>query len=137
LSRFTILFSNVWSATSDYPGSRIRDDYPGSRILIFTHPGYRISETKTATKEKEEKKFVAIPWDPGYGKKPIPNPDPQHCPQHCNPTPLSPLSIYTTYQKSIKRTVFKILNLNFSFYPLRTKNTNKRKNFSKAAKRPY
>jgi hypothetical protein len=27
-----------------YPGSRIRDVYPGSRILIFTHPGSRISD---------------------------------------------------------------------------------------------
>jgi hypothetical protein len=46
---------------------RIRDVYPGSRILIFTHPGSRISDpgsriqnTKTGTKERGEKKFVAI-----------------------------------------------------------------------------
>jgi hypothetical protein len=46
---------------------RIRDVYPGSRILIFTHPGSRISDPgsripdpKTATKEKGEKKFVVI-----------------------------------------------------------------------------
>jgi hypothetical protein len=33
---------------------RIRDVYPGSRILIFTHPGSRISdpESETATKER-------------------------------------------------------------------------------------
>jgi hypothetical protein len=51
---------------------RIRDVYPGSRILIFTHPGSRISDPgsrisdpgsripdpKTATKERGEKKFV-------------------------------------------------------------------------------
>jgi hypothetical protein len=43
---------------------RIRDVYPGSRILIFTHPGSRISDPgsripdpKTATKERIEKKF--------------------------------------------------------------------------------
>ncbi len=41
---------------------RIRDFYPGSRILIFTHPGSRISDhvsrityPKTATKERGEK----------------------------------------------------------------------------------
>jgi hypothetical protein len=40
---------------------RIRDVYPGSRILIFTHPGSRISDQKTAIKERGEKKLVAIP----------------------------------------------------------------------------
>jgi hypothetical protein len=56
------------------------------RILIFTHPGSRISDPKTATKERGGKKFVVIPffvatklskirvWDPGSGKKPIPDP---------------------------------------------------------------
>ncbi len=39
---------------------RIRDVYPGSRILIFTHPGSRIPDPKTATKERGEKKFVVI-----------------------------------------------------------------------------
>jgi hypothetical protein len=39
---------------------RTRDVYPGSRILIFTHPGSRISDPKTATKERGEKKFVVI-----------------------------------------------------------------------------
>jgi hypothetical protein len=34
---------------------RIRDVYPGSRILIFTHPGSRIPEPKTATKNRGEK----------------------------------------------------------------------------------
>jgi hypothetical protein len=54
---------------------RIRDVYSGSRILIFTHPGSRIQ-----TKEKGEKKFVAISFfvatdftqlipDPGPGVK--------------------------------------------------------------------
>jgi hypothetical protein len=38
----------------------IRDVYPGSRILIFTHPGSRISDPKTATKERDEEKFVVI-----------------------------------------------------------------------------
>jgi hypothetical protein len=48
---------------------RIRDVYPGSRILIFTHPGSRISDLgsrisdpKTATKERGEKKFGVIPF---------------------------------------------------------------------------
>ncbi len=43
---------------------RIRDVYPGSRILIFTHPGSRISdpgsriqEPKIATKERGENMF--------------------------------------------------------------------------------
>jgi hypothetical protein len=31
-----------------------------SRILIFTHPGSRIPDPKTATKERGEKKFVVI-----------------------------------------------------------------------------
>jgi hypothetical protein len=33
-----------------------------SRILIFTHPGSRISDPKTATKERGEKKFIFIPF---------------------------------------------------------------------------
>ncbi len=37
---------------------RIRDVYPGSRILIFTPPGSRIPEPKTATKEKGEKNLM-------------------------------------------------------------------------------
>jgi hypothetical protein len=28
----------------------------------FTHPGSRISDPKTATKERDEKKFVVIPF---------------------------------------------------------------------------
>jgi hypothetical protein len=39
---------------------RIRDVYSGSRILIFTHPGSRIRDPKTATKERGEKKLVVI-----------------------------------------------------------------------------
>jgi hypothetical protein len=41
---------------------RIRDVYPGTRILIFTHPGSRISDpgSKTVTKERDEKKFVKL-----------------------------------------------------------------------------
>jgi hypothetical protein len=39
---------------------RIRDVYPGSRILIFTHPGSRIPDPKTAIKEGGEKKLVVI-----------------------------------------------------------------------------
>jgi hypothetical protein len=41
---------------------RIRDVYPGSRILIFTHPGSRIPDPKTATKERGGKKFDVIPF---------------------------------------------------------------------------
>ena len=41
---------------------RIRDVYPGSRILIFTHPGSRISDPKTATKERGEKKLDVKPF---------------------------------------------------------------------------
>jgi hypothetical protein len=36
--------------------------YPGSRILIFAHPGSRIPDPKTATKERGETKFVVIPF---------------------------------------------------------------------------
>jgi hypothetical protein len=39
---------------------RIRDVYPGSRILIFVHPGSRIPDPKTATKDRGEKKFVVL-----------------------------------------------------------------------------
>jgi hypothetical protein len=42
----TVLFLAVW---------RIRDVHPGSRILIFTHPGSRIPDPKTAIKERGEK----------------------------------------------------------------------------------
>jgi hypothetical protein len=46
---------------------QIQDVYPGSPILIFTHPGSqipgpgsRIPDTKTAIKERGEKKLVVI-----------------------------------------------------------------------------
>jgi hypothetical protein len=45
---------------------RIRDVYLESRILIFTHPGSRIPDPKTATKERGEKKFVVIPFFCSY-----------------------------------------------------------------------
>ncbi len=38
---------------------RIRNVYPGSRILIFTHPGSRTLDPKTATKERGEKNFFS------------------------------------------------------------------------------
>jgi hypothetical protein len=44
------------------PVLRIRDIYPGSRILIFTHPGSRIPDPKTATKERGEKKLDVKPF---------------------------------------------------------------------------
>jgi hypothetical protein len=50
---FTLVFKAVW---------RIRDVYPGSRILIFTHPGSRIPDPKTAMKDIGEKKLVVIPF---------------------------------------------------------------------------
>jgi hypothetical protein len=49
---------NVWLVAV----LRIRDVYPGSRILIFTNPGSRISDPKTTTKERGEKKLVVIPF---------------------------------------------------------------------------
>jgi hypothetical protein len=39
---------------------RIRDVYPGSRILIFTHPGSRIPDPKTATKERGKKNLLSF-----------------------------------------------------------------------------
>jgi hypothetical protein len=44
------------------PVLRIRNVYPGSRILIFTHPGSRISYPKTEMKDRGEKKFIVIPF---------------------------------------------------------------------------
>jgi hypothetical protein len=41
---------------------RIRDVYPGSRILIFTHSRSQISDPKTATKERGDKKLVVKPF---------------------------------------------------------------------------
>jgi hypothetical protein len=41
---------------------------PDTGSIIFTHPGSRISEPKTATKERVEKKGFVIPFYP----------DPQH-----------------------------------------------------------
>jgi hypothetical protein len=41
---------------------RIRDIYPGSRILIFTHPGSRISDPGNGNKREDEKKLVVIPF---------------------------------------------------------------------------
>ncbi len=40
------------------PVLRIRECYPRSRVLIFSHPG-----SKTATKERGEKKLVVITFD--------------------------------------------------------------------------
>jgi len=38
------------------------DVHAGSRILIFTHPGSRILDPKTATKERGEKKNFVRPF---------------------------------------------------------------------------
>jgi hypothetical protein len=40
------------------PVLRIRDVYPGSRILIFTHPGSRIPDSKTARKRRVKKNLL-------------------------------------------------------------------------------
>ncbi len=37
---------------------RIRDVYPGSRILIFTHPGSRISDPGSRIKKQQQKREV-------------------------------------------------------------------------------
>jgi hypothetical protein len=52
--------ANSASSVAD-PGclSRIPDVYPGFRILIFTHPGSRIPDPKTATKERGEKNMMS------------------------------------------------------------------------------
>ncbi len=44
--------------------SRIPDVYPGSRILIFTHPGSRISDpgSKNSNKRERGKKIFVIPF---------------------------------------------------------------------------
>ncbi len=46
---------SCWHLPLHLPVLRIRDVYPGSRILIFTHPGSRISDPKTAMKDRGEK----------------------------------------------------------------------------------
>jgi hypothetical protein len=48
-SQFGLILS-VW---------RIRDVYSGSRILIFTHPGSRIPDPKTAIKDIGEKNLLS------------------------------------------------------------------------------
>jgi hypothetical protein len=54
----------IWALGSVW---RIRDFYPVSRILIFTHPGSRIPNPKTATEERGEQKFSKKAPDPGSG----------------------------------------------------------------------
>jgi hypothetical protein len=46
------------------PVLRIRDVYPGSRILIFTHPGSRISDPGSKNSKKRDgwQKSVVIPF---------------------------------------------------------------------------
>jgi hypothetical protein len=44
-----------------YPSRPVHYRQCLSRILIFTHPGSRILDPKTAAKERGEKKFVVIP----------------------------------------------------------------------------
>jgi hypothetical protein len=44
------------------PCNRVADLGCLSRILIFVHPGSRIPDPKTATKERGEKKFVVVPF---------------------------------------------------------------------------
>ncbi len=40
------------------PVLRIRDVYPGSRILIFTHPGSRISDPGSRIQKQQQKREV-------------------------------------------------------------------------------
>ncbi len=70
-----LLFSDFFLTV--FPVWRIRDVYPGSRILIFTHPGSRISDPgsripnpKTVTKERGEKNLLS--YFPGVKKAPDP-----------------------------------------------------------------
>ncbi len=51
----------IWKAGSVL---RIRDVYPGSRILIYTHPGSRISDpgSKNSNKREGWKKNFVIPF---------------------------------------------------------------------------
>ncbi len=54
-------------ATGFHPGKviihcSVADPGCLSRILIFTHPGSRIPDPKTGTKERSEKKFDVIPF---------------------------------------------------------------------------
>ncbi len=62
-TRRTLTFSSSrWTRSGLYgtlPVLRIRDVYPGSRILIFTHPGSRIPDPKSATKERDEKNMLS------------------------------------------------------------------------------
>jgi len=52
-------FRAVWLLTAVL---RIRDVYPGSWFLPIPDPGSRNPDPKTATKERGEKKLVAIPF---------------------------------------------------------------------------
>jgi hypothetical protein len=52
--------SEIWIFSIPDPGMkkavlRIRDVYPGSRILIFTHPGSRISDPGSKNSNKRER----------------------------------------------------------------------------------
>jgi hypothetical protein len=44
------------------PFTSVADPGCLSRILIFVHPGSWIPDPKTATKERDEKKFVVLPF---------------------------------------------------------------------------
>jgi hypothetical protein len=44
------------------PVLRIRDVYPGSRILIFTHPGSRISDPGSRIQKQQQKRGVKKNW---------------------------------------------------------------------------
>jgi hypothetical protein len=53
--------SNITNANA-ICSSSVADPGCLSRILIFTHPGSRISDPKTAMKDRGEKVFVVIPF---------------------------------------------------------------------------
>jgi hypothetical protein len=45
------------------PVLRIRDVYPGSRIMIFTHPGSRISDPGSRIQTQQQKRWVKKKFD--------------------------------------------------------------------------
>ncbi len=61
-TRLKIQFFVVWVNPSVLRKSSVADLGCLSRILIFTHPGSRIPDPKTAIKERDEKNLVVIPF---------------------------------------------------------------------------
>ncbi len=59
LTHFLQLCMVEFIACSQCGGSGMFIPDPGCRILIFTHPGSRIPDPKTATKERDEKNLMS------------------------------------------------------------------------------